>query len=139
MRLVSVDPEELATVTGFERHTIECSSCHEVEHRLIFTHEPTPQPVLPSPIDAAPTVPRDPVNRNEAAPSVPPIASEPNEDGLPTTAASNHNGAGPPVSPLASGSNEVAVPTSTAFVDQNEPATPSRWMSVIAKLRRRRQ
>src|SRR5688572_16002744 len=123
MRLVSVDPEELGTVTGFERHTIECSSCHEVERRLIFTREPTPQPILPSPIDAAPTVLRDPVNQNEAAPSVPPIASEPNEDGLPTTTPSDHDGAAPLVPPLAPGSNEVALPTSAALTDQNAPAT----------------
>jgi hypothetical protein len=36
MILVSVVPDETMIVTGFERYTLQCLECGEVEHRLMF-------------------------------------------------------------------------------------------------------
>ena len=108
MRLMKVDQEEALMVIGYEYHTFECSSCREVERRLTFTREPTPQPAEPMPIDAAPPVSPASVGQNEAAPSVCPASTD---------------------------QDEAAPPTLPASTGQVVPAAVSRWTRAVAKLR----
>src|SRR5713101_6141085 len=76
MRLMKVDQEEALMVIGYEYHTFECSSCREVERRLTFTREPTPQPAEPMPIDAAPPVsPASTEDQDEGAPPTSPAST----------------------------------------------------------------
>ena len=43
MLLMQSVQDETMPVPGFERHTFMCSSCHDVEHRLVFA-KPSEQP-----------------------------------------------------------------------------------------------
>jgi hypothetical protein len=52
MRLVKVERAETMMVAGYEFRSFACSSCHDVERRLTFSHEPTPQPDQLVPVDA---------------------------------------------------------------------------------------
>jgi hypothetical protein len=54
MLLMQTVQDETMPVPGFERHTFMCSSCDDVEHRLVFakpTEQPSPQTV---PADTVP-------------------------------------------------------------------------------------
>jgi hypothetical protein len=42
MRLVQVVEEKNMMVTGYEKHSFECSGCREVEQRLVFTEHKGP-------------------------------------------------------------------------------------------------
>jgi hypothetical protein len=48
MLLMQSVQDETMPVPGFERHTFMCSSCHDVEHRLVFA-KTTEQPNLQAP------------------------------------------------------------------------------------------
>ena len=37
MLLVSVQPDESMIIVGFERYTLQCLSCNEIEQRTVFT------------------------------------------------------------------------------------------------------
>jgi hypothetical protein len=59
MLLMQSVQDETMPVPGFERHTFMCSSCHDVEHRLVFakpSEQPSPEavPVEAVPVDAVP-------------------------------------------------------------------------------------
>jgi hypothetical protein len=41
MRLVQVVGDDTMMVPGYEHHTFECSTCGEVERRLVFRRSPT--------------------------------------------------------------------------------------------------
>jgi hypothetical protein len=49
MRLIEVVPDDTAMVAGYERHTLQCSSCNDVERRLVFTRTKTPIDSVPAP------------------------------------------------------------------------------------------
>src|SRR5262245_7255314 len=54
MLLMQTVQDETMAVPGFERHTFMCSSCNDIEHRLVFatpTEEasPDPRPAHPAP------------------------------------------------------------------------------------------
>ena len=54
MLLMQTVQDETMPVPGFERHTFMCSSCHDVEHRLVFA-KPSEQPGPgAAPVDAVP-------------------------------------------------------------------------------------
>ena len=42
MRLLQVVEEMTMMVTGYEKHSFECSGCREVEQRLVFTKRKGP-------------------------------------------------------------------------------------------------
>ena len=69
MRLMQVVPDDTTMVPGYERHTLQCTGCKDVEQRLVFSREKTPVDSVPAPPtkDVAP----DPAPRSErvAAPS----------------------------------------------------------------------
>ena len=79
MRLVKVEQDGSMMVTGYEYHTFECSSCQEVERRLTFTHEPTPHPGKPVPVDTAPALSLVTKDQNEASPPMSPASTDQNE------------------------------------------------------------
>jgi hypothetical protein len=99
MRLVRVEPAETMMVIGFEYRTFECSSCQEVERRLIFTREPTPVPV-----DTASSVSLTSLGQNEAAPPESPASPDEGE-------------AAPSASPSFTGQNE---PTAEPLVTDKQ-------------------
>jgi hypothetical protein len=37
MRMLQVTRDDTMMVPGYERHTLECSGCHKVERRLVFS------------------------------------------------------------------------------------------------------
>jgi hypothetical protein len=94
MLLMQSVQDETMAVAGFEHHTFMCSSCHDIEHRLVFAKQ-----------DPAATVPKE-VSRAE--PTKAPegnVAFERNdaEPVLQSTA--------PPISPLAAdGAERAPVP-----------------------------
>jgi hypothetical protein len=47
MYVTQVMQDDTMPVPGFERHTLECLECGDIERRLMFTHERT-QPISPS-------------------------------------------------------------------------------------------
>ena len=49
MRLIEVVPDDTAMVAGYERHTLQCTSCNDVERRLVFSREKTPIDNVPAP------------------------------------------------------------------------------------------
>jgi hypothetical protein len=56
MRLMQVVPEETLEVPGYERHTLQCSGCDDVERRLVFNRESAAQAAEPVPESTAPPV-----------------------------------------------------------------------------------
>src|SRR5262245_42755801 len=42
LHLIQVAEDKTKLASGYERHTFECSSCHEVEHRPVFNERKTP-------------------------------------------------------------------------------------------------
>jgi hypothetical protein len=49
MRLIEVVPDDTAMVAGYERHTLQCTSCNDVERRLVFSRAKTPIDNVPAP------------------------------------------------------------------------------------------
>jgi hypothetical protein len=64
MRVMQVVPDETMAVPGYERHTLQCSDCGDVETRLVFSREKTPVDRAPIP-PAAAAVP-DPQGERES-------------------------------------------------------------------------
>jgi hypothetical protein len=68
MRLVQIDHDDSMMVPGYERHTLHCADCNELEHRLVFN--PTASP--PSTATAShPALPSAEQPSAEAAPIAP--------------------------------------------------------------------
>ncbi len=65
MRLMQVVPDETLEVPGYERHTLQCLGCNDVERRLVFNRESAARAAEPV--------------RESTAPPVPPIAVESSE------------------------------------------------------------
>jgi hypothetical protein len=124
MRLVRVQPDDTMMVTGYEYQTFECPSCQEIERRLTFTREPTPQPVPAAPSDkAAPSdqaAPVPPASANGDA--APPVSPEPAHQEDETT-------------PLASAISKPQEQPASPVPATSETAPPSRWARAVAKLR----
>jgi hypothetical protein len=99
MRLMKVEQAETMTVIGYEFHTFECSSCQDIERRLTFTHEPTPQPDQLALVDTA-------------TPAAPPSSSR--DTALPAF----------PISPTSADKDEAAPPVSPRSVDNTDAALP---------------
>ena len=131
MRLVKVEQDDSMMVTGYEHHTFECSSCQEVERRLIFTQEPTPHPGKPLPV--APVLSPATKEQNEAAP---PTSSVSTDEIAPPVSPGSTDQA-PPMSPVSTA--DTAPPTSLASRGRNEAVVPSRWTRAVAKLRGRQR
>jgi hypothetical protein len=72
MRLEEVARDETVPVSGFMRHTFECSVCGDIEQRLAFIGRVEPSNVDAIPLHSAPPVSPLPAAENEdtAAPSV---------------------------------------------------------------------
>jgi hypothetical protein len=49
MRLVQVVPDDTMMVAGYERHTLQCTGCNDVERRLVFSRQKTPVDSVPAP------------------------------------------------------------------------------------------
>ena len=47
MSLIEVAPDENMPASGYERHTFECSGCHDHVQRLVLTREIRPLPIEP--------------------------------------------------------------------------------------------
>ena len=52
MRLVQVDRDDTMMVPGYERHTLECSGCNEIERRTVFTAASPSLSEDPAPVGA---------------------------------------------------------------------------------------
>jgi hypothetical protein len=127
MRLVQVQPDDTMMVTGYEHQTFECPSCQEIERRLTFTREPTPQPGQPAPIDqtapvdqAAPVPPAS--TSGDTAPPVSPDSAPQEDEAAPLASADSKD-------------QDQPVPPAAPTPDQNAIASPSRWARAVAKLR----
>jgi hypothetical protein len=57
MALMNVRPDESMGVAGFERHTLQCPSCGDVEHRLIFNRERAAREAEQARVSAPPVSP----------------------------------------------------------------------------------
>jgi hypothetical protein len=49
MRLIEAVPDDTTMMSGYERHTLQCISCNDVERRLVFSREKTPVDKVPAP------------------------------------------------------------------------------------------
>jgi hypothetical protein len=58
MRVMQVVPDDTMAVPGYERHTLQCSDCGDVETRLMFSREKTPVDNAPIP-QMTPVAPRE--------------------------------------------------------------------------------
>src|SRR5258708_27721132 len=59
MRVVQVERDDTMRddtmmVPGYERQTLQCSGCNEVEHRMVFSGENSSRPAEPSLVPATP-------------------------------------------------------------------------------------
>jgi len=54
MRLIQVDRDDTMMVPGYERHTLECSGCKEVERRTVFTAASPSRSDEPVSVEATP-------------------------------------------------------------------------------------
>jgi hypothetical protein len=54
MRLLQVDRDDSMMVPGYERQTLQCSGCNEVEHRTVFSGENSSRPAEPSLVPSTP-------------------------------------------------------------------------------------
>ena len=72
MRLVQVDRDDTMMVPGYARHTLQCSGCNEVEHRLVFNGEAESRPAEPAsqPTEPVPLAPATAVSMLSPAISV---------------------------------------------------------------------
>jgi hypothetical protein len=79
MNLMKAVPDDTMAVAGFEHHTFMCSSCDDIERRLIFTPPGEPsaaEPMLPPaamPLHGAPPISPVPAEGNEHVPTAPGI------------------------------------------------------------------
>ena len=64
MRVVQVVPDESMIVPGYERHTLQCIGCNDVERRLVFSRGKTPVDNVPAP----PTTDATPASMRESEP-----------------------------------------------------------------------
>jgi hypothetical protein len=48
MRVVQVVPDESMIVPGYQRHTLQCTGCNDVESRLVFSRQKTPVESVPA-------------------------------------------------------------------------------------------
>ena len=53
---MQVVPDETLEVPGYERHTLQCSRCNDVERRLVFNRESAERASEPVPESTAPPV-----------------------------------------------------------------------------------
>jgi hypothetical protein len=160
MRLEKVERAETMMVAGYEFHTFACSECQDIERRLTFSHEPTPQPDQLLQADTAkPAAPPSPDRDNTSPsflfPTVPDkatslvslpstdevnsaqsVAPPPTDQSEPLSPSStDHDEAEPSVSPASTDQSE---PVSSGYPPSTDEALPSsRWARAIAKLRRR--
>src|SRR5215470_7079098 len=74
MRVVQVVPDDTLMVPGYERHTLQCSGCNDVEHRLVFNREAAERSAEAA--EAGPTVAAPPVEPASVAANEP-AANEP--------------------------------------------------------------
>jgi hypothetical protein len=65
MILIKAVAEETAGVTGFERHTYQCSNCADVEQRLVFSSKAIGQRAADVPPHQAPPVSPPPAAQPE--------------------------------------------------------------------------
>jgi hypothetical protein len=127
MRLMKVEQAETMTVAGYEFHTFECSSCQDIERRLRFTHEPTPQPDPASAATGATAAPPSPpcdtllpafplspisANKDEAAPPISPLSADNIDAALAEAPAIDRDAAAPSASPGSADQDEAAPPVS---------------------------
>ena len=68
MILIKAVPDHSTMVAGFERHTLQCSGCGEVEGRLIFSRERA-RPAESAAVHAAPPI--SPATTVQASPAAP--------------------------------------------------------------------
>jgi hypothetical protein len=145
MRLVKVERAETMMVAGYEFRTFACSSCHDVERRLTFSREPTPQldqlvsvdstkaavppsqdrdnAPLPASADHAGAA-RSALDQDEAAPSVSPASTDQDEAALSVAPAiTDQVEPAPSVSPASTDQDEAALSVSPTSTDQTEPAS----------------
>src|SRR5262249_12958673 len=86
MTLMNVVQDDTMLVAGFEHHTFMCSSCHDIEQRLVFVRAEEPIPAtqsvateqggsesVPSPPDRTPTVKPTLFDEHAAAPQDAPV------------------------------------------------------------------
>jgi hypothetical protein len=125
MRLAKVDQTEAGLIPGFAHHTFECTSCQDVERRLMLAGAATREPFLAT--DAAPPVFPEPVRPNDGASSVSPALQQDQAAPSPARESQTDQAASPPAAP------SPHAPTST--VNAESPTT-TRWLGAIAKLRK---
>ena len=67
MRVVQVVPDDTLMVPGYERHTLQCSGCNDIEHRLVFNREAPEQAAVAAEAESTPpeSPPAEPVPANE--------------------------------------------------------------------------
>src|SRR5882757_7593490 len=54
MRMLQVEPDDTMMVPGYERQTLQCSGCNEVERRTVFSGENSSRPAEPSLVPSTP-------------------------------------------------------------------------------------
>ena len=57
MRVVQVVPDDTLMVPGYERHTLQCSGCNDIEHRLVFNREAAEQAAAAAEAESTPVAP----------------------------------------------------------------------------------
>jgi hypothetical protein len=67
MILMKVVPDDTMPVPGFERRTLMCSACHDVEWHLAFVRPGRQNDAEPMPVNSAPSI-ADGQRRNESTP-----------------------------------------------------------------------
>jgi hypothetical protein len=87
MVLMNAVRDDTMAVAGFEHHTLQCSSCNDIERRLVFNPENAtkPEAVATEPVEVAPPVsPTVPADSDE--PAVVTSAEPSEETGEPASA-----------------------------------------------------
>jgi hypothetical protein len=68
MILTNVVRDDAMALLGFERHSFRCSSCHDVDRRLVFIKHGRQDDAEPMPLHAAPPIaPSSPVQNEQIA------------------------------------------------------------------------
>jgi len=57
-------------VPGYERHTLQCTGCNDVESRLVFSRQKTPVESVPAPPANDPTPAPARIGESYSSPSV---------------------------------------------------------------------
>jgi hypothetical protein len=65
MRVLRVERDDTQDFAGYERQTLECTACHDVETRTVFRETAAAPPVAPVPHHAAPPTSASPPLDNE--------------------------------------------------------------------------